>query len=269
MSAAPLFSNDDVYRMVGGLLLAQRAGACARERGRRHRTDDRGGQASSGRERQGARGPIDRRPVMVHAQLAREEQLDRMQPSSVSVPSFCSSHCFYWGELSRRLGSGARAGVPHQPGAVSGAPRDAFQPAQRRADGPAEHPLPDLERRDAAVARRRGDRAGAAADAGRGPAGGHHRRRLPALRGVARKGSLEVGKLADMARAVGEPAPGSAPEAIREIDGAGDPERGQCRSTSASGRGWPTRSARDRHRRPRLADDRTADDRVDRPEITD
>jgi predicted amidohydrolase YtcJ len=42
-------------------------------------------------------GQGDRRPVMVHAQLAREDQLDRMQTLGI-IPSFCSSHCFYWGD---------------------------------------------------------------------------------------------------------------------------------------------------------------------------
>jgi len=43
-------------------------------------------------------GRADRRTVMVHAQLASEEQLDRMQELGI-IPSFCSSHGFYWGDV--------------------------------------------------------------------------------------------------------------------------------------------------------------------------
>jgi hypothetical protein len=34
---------------------------------------------------------------MVHAQMAREDQLDRMRTLGI-IPSFCASHCFYWGD---------------------------------------------------------------------------------------------------------------------------------------------------------------------------
>jgi hypothetical protein len=87
-----LFSNDDAYRIVADCfarnvqLLVHANGDAAAEQmieavtraERRHGRDD-------------------RRPVMVHAQLAREDQLDRMQALGI-VPSFCSSHCFYWGD---------------------------------------------------------------------------------------------------------------------------------------------------------------------------
>jgi predicted amidohydrolase YtcJ len=92
-AGVPLFSNDDVYRMVadcfsrsvqvlahanGDAAIEQMIEAVARAE-RRHGRDD-------------------RRPVIVHAQLANEEQLDRMQVLGI-VPSFCSSHCFYWGDF--------------------------------------------------------------------------------------------------------------------------------------------------------------------------
>jgi predicted amidohydrolase YtcJ len=42
-------------------------------------------------------GRDDRRPVMVHAQTVREDQLDRMRAHGI-FPSFFSTHCFYWGD---------------------------------------------------------------------------------------------------------------------------------------------------------------------------
>jgi predicted amidohydrolase YtcJ len=87
-----LFANDDVYRMVadcfarsvqllvhanGDAAVEQMIEAVARAE-RRHGRDD-------------------RRPVVVHAQLAREDQLDRMRALGI-IPSFCASHGFYWGD---------------------------------------------------------------------------------------------------------------------------------------------------------------------------
>jgi hypothetical protein len=45
-------------------------------------------------------GKGDRRPVMVHSQTVREDQLDRMQELGI-VPSFFSMHTFYWGDWHR------------------------------------------------------------------------------------------------------------------------------------------------------------------------
>jgi predicted amidohydrolase YtcJ len=42
----------------------------------------------------------DRRPVMIHAQTVREDQLDRMAELGV-LPSFFASHVFYWGDYHR------------------------------------------------------------------------------------------------------------------------------------------------------------------------
>jgi predicted amidohydrolase YtcJ len=39
----------------------------------------------------------DRRPVMVHAQTVRDDQLDRMRSLGI-VPSFFPAHCFFWGD---------------------------------------------------------------------------------------------------------------------------------------------------------------------------
>ncbi len=45
-------------------------------------------------------GKGDRRPVMIHAQTVREDQLDRMQALAI-VPSYFSMHTFYWGDWHR------------------------------------------------------------------------------------------------------------------------------------------------------------------------
>ncbi|MFF0445306.1 amidohydrolase [Streptomyces sp. NPDC004609] len=44
-----------------------------------------------------AHGPGDRRPVAIHAQTAREDQLDTMRELGV-IPSFFSMHTYYWGD---------------------------------------------------------------------------------------------------------------------------------------------------------------------------
>lgn len=45
-------------------------------------------------------GRADRRTVMIHAQTAREDQLDAMKEQGI-VPSFFSAHTFYWGDWHR------------------------------------------------------------------------------------------------------------------------------------------------------------------------
>ncbi len=42
----------------------------------------------------------DARPVVIHAQMARDDQLDRMQVLG-AIPSFFSLHTFYWGDRHR------------------------------------------------------------------------------------------------------------------------------------------------------------------------
>jgi predicted amidohydrolase YtcJ len=92
-----LFSNDDVNRIVadcfsrGVQLMVHANGDAAAEQmieavARAERRHGRPGRADR-----------DRRPVMVHAQLVRDDQLDRMGALGI-IPSFCSSHCFYWGD---------------------------------------------------------------------------------------------------------------------------------------------------------------------------
>lgn len=47
-----------------------------------------------------ALGRSDRRPVLIHAQTAREDQLDRMKTEGV-IPSFFVAHTFFWGDWHR------------------------------------------------------------------------------------------------------------------------------------------------------------------------
>jgi predicted amidohydrolase YtcJ len=44
----------------------------------------------------------DARPIVIHAQMAREDQLDRMKQLGV-VPSFFSLHTYYWGDRHRDI----------------------------------------------------------------------------------------------------------------------------------------------------------------------
>ncbi len=58
---------------------------------------------------QRARPRADARPVVIHAQMARDDQLDRMRALG-AIPSFFSLHTFYWGDRHRDLFMGpARA----------------------------------------------------------------------------------------------------------------------------------------------------------------
>ncbi len=45
-------------------------------------------------------GKADRRPVMIHAQTVREDQIDRMVEEGI-VPSYFVAHTFYWGDWHR------------------------------------------------------------------------------------------------------------------------------------------------------------------------
>jgi predicted amidohydrolase YtcJ len=47
-----------------------------------------------------ALGAADRRPVMIHAQTVREDQIDQMQALGI-VPSYFVAHTFYWGDWHR------------------------------------------------------------------------------------------------------------------------------------------------------------------------
>jgi predicted amidohydrolase YtcJ len=88
----PIFSDEEVYRMIGDCfargvqLVAHANGDAAAEQMI---------EAVARAERR--HGRADRRPVMVHAQTVREDQLDRMAALGI-IPSFFSTHCFYWGD---------------------------------------------------------------------------------------------------------------------------------------------------------------------------
>ena len=90
----PLFADDDVYRMVAECfarsiqLLAHANGDAAAEQMI---------EAVARAERRHGRDVEARRPVMVHAQTVREDQLDRMRSLGI-FPSFFPTHCFYWGD---------------------------------------------------------------------------------------------------------------------------------------------------------------------------
>ncbi|MEQ1783606.1 MAG: amidohydrolase [Hyphomonadaceae bacterium] len=47
-----------------------------------------------------ANGPGDRRPVMIHAQTVREDQLDLMKAKGI-IPSFFVTHTYFWGDWHR------------------------------------------------------------------------------------------------------------------------------------------------------------------------
>ena len=55
----------------------------------------------------------DHRTVMIHAQTVREDQLTRMK-SLRMIPSYFSTHTFYWGGLASGLGTRRGARAPHQ-----------------------------------------------------------------------------------------------------------------------------------------------------------
>jgi predicted amidohydrolase YtcJ len=62
----------------------------------------------------------DARPVVVHAQMARPDQLDRMAELGV-MPSFFSLHTFYWGDRHRRIFMGPERASRMSPAASAAA----------------------------------------------------------------------------------------------------------------------------------------------------
>jgi predicted amidohydrolase YtcJ len=138
----------------------------------------------------------DARPVLVHAQMARDDQLDRMRALGV-IPSFFSLHTYYWGDRHRAIFMG-----PERADRMSPA-RSAWTRGLRftiHADAPVV-PMEPLRLVWAAVNRRSTGGATIGAEQ-RIPV-------MPALRAVtidaayqhfeeADKGSLEPGKLADL-----------------------------------------------------------------------
>ena len=71
-------------------------------------------------------GPGDRRPVMIHAQTVREDQLDAMKELGI-IPSFFGMHTYYWG-----TGIAIRCWAPSGP--------RASRPPRRRSRGDSRSP---------------------------------------------------------------------------------------------------------------------------------
>jgi predicted amidohydrolase YtcJ len=60
----------------------------------------------------------DARPIIIHAQMTRPDQLDRMAKLDV-LPSFFSLHTFYWGDRHRRLFMGPERAARMSPAATA------------------------------------------------------------------------------------------------------------------------------------------------------
>jgi predicted amidohydrolase YtcJ len=60
----------------------------------------------------------DSRPIIIHAQMARPDQLDRMREFEV-LPSFFSLHTFYWGDRHRRVFMGPERAARMSPAATA------------------------------------------------------------------------------------------------------------------------------------------------------
>lgn len=58
----------------------------------------------------------DARTIVIHAQMTRDDQLDRMKELGV-IPSFFSLHTFYWGDRHRRLFMGPERAARMSPAA--------------------------------------------------------------------------------------------------------------------------------------------------------
>jgi predicted amidohydrolase YtcJ len=209
-TGAPLFSDADVYRMVADCF-ARRVQVLAHANG-----DAAIGQmieAVARAEQQNGRNDL--RPVMVHAQLATEDQLDRMRALRI-LPSFCSSHGFFWGDWHVASALGPERSLRLNPARSAGRRGLRFS---LHNDAPIAPPNMLFLIWSAAT---RFSRSGVVI--------GPEQRLTPteALRAVTidaayqhfeddRKGSLEVGKLADMAVLSQNPLR-IAPDAIREIE---------------------------------------------------
>jgi predicted amidohydrolase YtcJ len=94
LDGIPPFADDDVYRMVADCfarsiqVMAHANGEAAAEQMI---------EAVARAERRHGRDAGARRPVMIHAQTVSEDQLDWMRGLGI-IPSFFSTHCFYSGD---------------------------------------------------------------------------------------------------------------------------------------------------------------------------
>ena len=125
--------------------------------------------------------PQGRRPVIIHSQFVRPEQLNSYARIG-AVPSFFTNHAFFWGDVHVKNLGQARAFVPLAAALGDHARAALHQPQRLRGDAarPDVHPL---DRHRAHLALGRGDRARRARERGRGAARDHDRRRLPVFRG--------------------------------------------------------------------------------------
>ncbi len=62
----------------------------------------------------------DTRPIIIHSQMAREDQLDEMQELGV-IPSFFSMHTYYWGDRHRDIFMGPERAANMSPARSAGA----------------------------------------------------------------------------------------------------------------------------------------------------
>jgi predicted amidohydrolase YtcJ len=155
----------------------------------------------------------DTRPIVIHAQMAREDQLARMKPLGL-IPSFFSLHTFYWGDRHRELFMGPERAARMSP--ARSAQRNGLR-FTIHCDAPVV-PMEPLRLVWSAVNRR--TRSGAVVGADQ---------RLTAMEALAAvtidaayqhfedgiKGSLEAGKLADLVLLSRSPL--EDPETIDEI----------------------------------------------------
>lgn len=156
----------------------------------------------------------DPRFILIHAQMARDDQLDRMRALSV-VPSFFSLHTFYWGDRHREIFMGPERAARMSPAASARAKGVRFT---IHCDSPVV-PMEPLRLVWAAVNRR--TRSGVVVGAA------ERITPLEALRAVTAdaayqhfeedsKGTLEAGKLADLV--ILSRSPLEDPERIDEIE---------------------------------------------------
>ena len=155
----------------------------------------------------------DARPIVIHAQMTRDDQLARMRALSV-IPSFFSLHTYYWGDRHRDLFMGPARAARMSPAASALAHGVRFT---IHCDAPVV-PMEPLRLLWAAVNRQTSSGASLGPEERISPA--------QALRAVtidaahqhfeeALKGSLEVGKLADFVWLSASPL--AAPEALDRI----------------------------------------------------
>ena len=211
------FADDDVHRMVVDCferriqVLAHASGDAAAEQFIEAVARAQRGRGGDGGD---VRNVDDRRPVMVPAQTVSEDQLDRMRALGI-IPSFFATHCFYWGD--RHVASALGRERAHRISPARSAQRRGMRFSLHN-DSPVVSPNVLFLIWNAVTRMSRG-----------GEVIGPDQRLTPAeaLRAVtidaayqcfeeSAKGSLEVGKLADMAVLSANPLR-VAPDAIREI----------------------------------------------------